>query len=46
MVSRPGSPTAANKTDVIQLTQNIIEEPQLHRLIFLEDLTRVICHVY
>ena len=28
-MSRLGSPTASNKMDAIQLTQNIIEEPKL-----------------
>ena len=32
MVSRPGSPTAANQTEAIKPTENIIEEPQLLRL--------------
>ena len=32
MVSRPGSPTAANQMEAIQPTENIFEDPQLLRL--------------
>ena len=32
MITRPGSPTAANQMEVMQPTENIIEEPQLLRI--------------